>query len=100
MACVPQQRDEGLYPEPDKSLLVSEFETKLWNGQWYITAGQNPLFDIFPCQVHFFTETSPGKFFGKLNLTNKLGFLDKAWSKTSKNKVSGRSELKFLRCSL
>ena len=29
--------------------------------------GQNPLFDIFPCQVHFFTETEPGKFFGKLN---------------------------------
>lgn len=31
------------------------------------TAGQNPLFDIFPCQVHFFTPTEPGKFFGKLN---------------------------------
>jgi violaxanthin de-epoxidase len=31
------------------------------------TVGQNPLFDIFPCQVHFFTETEPGKFFGKLN---------------------------------
>jgi violaxanthin de-epoxidase len=30
-------------------------------------AGQNPLFDIFPCQVHFFTETEPGAFFGKLN---------------------------------
>merc|ERR1712127_680736 len=29
--------------------------------------GQNKLFDIFPCQVHFFTETAPGKFFGKLN---------------------------------
>ena len=33
----------------------------------YITAGQNDLFDIFPCQVHFFTNTAPGKFFGKLN---------------------------------
>jgi violaxanthin de-epoxidase len=67
MACVPQQQDEGLYPEPSASQLVSKFDTKLWNGQWYITAGQNDLFDIFPCQVHFFTETSPGKFFGKLN---------------------------------
>lgn len=67
MSCVPQQKDEGLYPEPSTETLVPKFDTKLWNGKWYITAGQNPLFDIFPCQVHFFTETSPGKFFGKLN---------------------------------
>lgn len=67
MACVPQKPDEGLYPEPSPSQLVSKFDTKLWNGRWYITAGQNPLFDIFPCQVHFFTETSPGTFYGKLN---------------------------------
>jgi violaxanthin de-epoxidase len=46
---------------------VQSFDTKLWNGRWYITAGQNKLFDIFPCQVHFFTETEPGKFAGKLN---------------------------------
>ncbi len=25
------------------------------------------MFDIFPCQVHFFTETAPGKFFANLN---------------------------------
>jgi violaxanthin de-epoxidase len=47
--------------------MVSKFDTKLWNGKWYITAGQNKLFDIFPCQVHFFTETAPGTFYGKLN---------------------------------
>lgn len=29
--------------------------------------GQNPLFDTFDCQVHFFTNTEPGKFFAKLN---------------------------------
>ena len=52
---------------PDPSTLVQKFDTKLWNGKWYITAGQNPLFDIFPCQVHFFTESSPGTFYGKLN---------------------------------
>lgn len=46
MGCVPQQKDEGLYPEPDPSVLVPKFDTKLWNGRWYITAGQNPLFDI------------------------------------------------------
>mmetsp|Transcript_5103 Transcript_5103/g.14822 ORF Transcript_5103/g.14822 Transcript_5103/m.14822 type:complete len:452 (-) Transcript_5103:239-1594(-) len=67
MACVPQKPDEGLYPVPAPEALVPKFDTKLWNGKWYITSGQNELFDIFPCQVHFFTETAPGKFYGKLN---------------------------------
>lgn len=67
MTCVPQKPDDGSYPVPPKEKLVQSFDTKLWNGKWYITAGQNKLFDVFPCQVHFFTETAPGKFFGKLN---------------------------------
>jgi len=67
MTCVPQKQDDGSYPVPNKSQLVQSFNTNLWNGKWYITAGQNKLFDIFDCQVHFFTETEPGKFFGKLN---------------------------------
>ena len=67
MSCVPQKPDDGSYPVPSNDLLVQKFDTKLWNGRWYITAGQNKLFDIFDCQVHFFTETEPGKFFGKLN---------------------------------
>lgn len=67
MGCVPRKEDDGSYPVPDPSLLVQKFDTKLWNGKWYITAGQNKLFDIFPCQVHFFTETTPGTFYGKLN---------------------------------
>jgi violaxanthin de-epoxidase len=67
MGCVPRKEDTGVYPEPKASQLVSKFDTKMWNGRWYISAGQNPLFDIFPCQVHFFTETSPGTFYGKLN---------------------------------
>jgi len=67
MTCVPQKADDGSYPVPAKDLLVPSFDTKLFNGRWYISAGQNKLFDIFPCQVHFFTETAPGKFFGKLN---------------------------------
>jgi len=67
MTCVPQKPDDGSYPVPTKDQLVQSFDTKLWNGRWYITAGQNKLFDTFPCQVHFFTETAPGKFFGKLN---------------------------------
>ncbi|KAL3807919.1 hypothetical protein ACHAXA_000358 [Cyclostephanos tholiformis] len=67
MTCVPQKKDDGSYPVPPKEKLVQSFDTKLWNGRWYISAGQNKLFDTFPCQVHFFTETEPGKFVGKLN---------------------------------
>mmetsp|Transcript_7037 Transcript_7037/g.13108 ORF Transcript_7037/g.13108 Transcript_7037/m.13108 type:complete len:484 (-) Transcript_7037:147-1598(-) len=67
MTCVPQKADDGSYPVPSKDVLVPSFDTKLFNGRWYISAGQNKLFDVFPCQVHFFTETAPGKFFGKLN---------------------------------
>jgi violaxanthin de-epoxidase len=67
MDCVPTRADDGSYPVPPPEALVPQFNTNLWNGRWYITAGQNKLFDIFPCQVHFFTETEPGKFFGKLN---------------------------------
>jgi len=70
MDCVPQQKDQGMYPAlPTKpNQLVTSFNTeKFFTGRWYITAGQNELFDIFPCQVHFFTSTGPGKFFAKLN---------------------------------
>ena len=67
MTCVPQKQDDGSYPVPPKEKLVQSFDTKLWNGRWYITAGQNKLFDIFPCQVHFFDETEPGKFAAKIN---------------------------------
>ena len=67
MTCVPQKQDDGSYPVPSNEKLVQKFDTSLFNGRWYITAGQNKLFDVFPCQVHFFTETAPGKFFGKLN---------------------------------
>jgi len=67
MSCVPQKPDEGLYPEPTHEQMVPKFETKFFSKKLYITAGLNPLFDTFPCQVHFFEETSPGTFFGKLN---------------------------------
>ena len=67
MDCVPQKQDDNSYPIPANDKLVQAFPTDLFNGQWYISAGQNPLFDIFDCQVHFFTSTAPGTFFGKLN---------------------------------
>jgi violaxanthin de-epoxidase len=67
MSCVPQKQDDGSYPIPSNEALVPKFDTSFFQGRWYITAGQNELFDRFPCQVHFFTETKPGTFFGKLN---------------------------------
>jgi hypothetical protein len=30
---------------------VKEFDINTFKGQWYISAGLNPLFDIFDCQV-------------------------------------------------
>lgn len=36
-------------------------------GRWYITAGLNPLFDTFDCQVHYFGVPEPGKLYGKIN---------------------------------
>lgn len=67
MACVPRKEDDGRYPVPAPDKVVKSFSTSLFNGRWYISAGQNPLFDTFPCQVHFFTETGPNSFVGKLN---------------------------------
>ena len=64
--CVPQKQDEGLYPVPPLSAQVKKFDTKIWDGKWYITAGLNKIFDTFDCQVHFFTSPYPGKFYAKL----------------------------------
>ena len=81
MDCVPTRPDDGSYPVPKDEVLVPKFNTNLWNGKWYITAGQNELFDIFPCQVHFFTETEPGKFFGKLNwVSGMFGVCGRFWN--------------------
>jgi len=62
--CVPQKEDEGLYPIPTGT--VKSFDTSIWNGRWYISAGLNKIFDTFDCQVHFFTSPYPGKFYAKL----------------------------------
>ena len=59
--CVPQKQDEGEYPVPAPEGMVKKFNTKMWNGKWYITAGLNKAFDTFDCQVHFFTSPYPGK---------------------------------------
>jgi hypothetical protein len=49
--CVPQRADEGLFPVPPDCALDKGFDIKGFSGRWYITAGLNPLFDIFDCQV-------------------------------------------------
>jgi violaxanthin de-epoxidase len=68
MDCVKQKPDDGSYPVPKPAAVVESFDTnKFFKGRWYITAGQNPLFDIFPCQVHFFELTGKNSFVGKLN---------------------------------
>ncbi|CAM9287253.1 unnamed protein product [Chrysoparadoxa australica] len=65
--CVKQRADDGSYPIPSDDALVKSFNLKQMTGQWYISAGLNPTFDIFDCQVHFFTNPKPGVLVGKLN---------------------------------
>jgi len=67
MSCVPQKADDGSYKAIPRSDTVQKFDTSLFTGKWYITAGQNKLFDTFPCQVHFFESTGKDSFVGQLN---------------------------------
>ncbi|KAG5186543.1 violaxanthin de-epoxidase chloroplast precursor [Tribonema minus] len=64
--CVPQKQDDNSYPVPPQEALVKSFDTSIFQGQWYISAGLNPIFDIFDCQVHYFVNPSPGQIYGKL----------------------------------
>lgn len=52
--CVPQRADENLYPVPAPESLVSEFDMGKFTGPWFISLGQNDLFDVFDCQLHNF----------------------------------------------
>lgn len=65
--CVPQKANENEYPLPSMASQVKKFDTSIWNGRWYISAGLNKVFDTFDCQVHFFTSPQPGTIFGKIN---------------------------------
>lgn len=55
--CVPQKADEGLYPVPAPAALVPNFNIVNFSGDWYISAGLNPTFDTFDCQLHKFSAT-------------------------------------------
>ncbi|CBJ26509.1 violaxanthin de-epoxidase, chloroplast precursor [Ectocarpus siliculosus] len=65
--CVKQRQDDGSWPVPPIESQAKSFNPKLMEGQWYISAGLNPAFDTFDCQVHFFNSPKPGKLVGKLN---------------------------------
>ncbi|KAH8066709.1 violaxanthin de-epoxidase [Aureococcus anophagefferens] len=65
--CVPQRGDDGAWPVPPQESYVKAFNTQVFDGRWYISAGLNPVFDTFDCQVHFFTAPTPKTLYGKLN---------------------------------
>jgi len=65
--CVPQRGDDGAWPVPPEASYVKAFDTRVFDGRWYISAGLNPVFDTFDCQVHFFTAPTPKTLYGKLN---------------------------------
>lgn len=44
-------QDDGSYPYPPEEALVKQFSMDEFKGKWYISAGLNPLFDVFDCQV-------------------------------------------------
>lgn len=44
-------QDDGSYPYPPEEALVKQFSMDEFTGKWYISAGLNPLFDVFDCQV-------------------------------------------------
>ena len=49
--CVPQRANDGAYPLPVEGSMVDSFNTNVFTGRYYITAGLNQIFDTFPCQV-------------------------------------------------
>jgi violaxanthin de-epoxidase len=64
--CVPQRQDDGSWPVPKDDALVAEWAPARYTGDWYISAGLNPAFDIFDCQLHTFSSPAPDQYVGKL----------------------------------
>ena len=64
---MPQRQDDGAYPEPAPDSVVKKFDTRVFDGRWYISAGLNDAFDTFDCQVHFFNAPTPKTLYGQLN---------------------------------
>jgi len=64
--CVPQRQDDGSWPVPADSTLVTKFSASDLDGDWYISAGLNKAFDIFDCQLHRFSAPAPDLLVGNL----------------------------------
>jgi len=64
--CVPQRQDDGSYPVPKSSALAKKFSPEVLEGDWYISAGLNPAFDLFDCQLHKFNVPASNKLVGNL----------------------------------
>ncbi|KAK4282964.1 hypothetical protein QN277_014273 [Acacia crassicarpa] len=57
--CVPRKSDVGEFPVPNPDVLVKSFNIGDFIGKWFISAGLNPTFDTFDCQLHeFHTESN------------------------------------------
>jgi len=72
--CVPQRQDDGSWPVPMESALVESFSPGKFTGEWYISAGLNPAFDCFDCQLHKFSSPASNKLVGDLQwrITNPV----------------------------
>ena len=64
--CVPQRADDGSWPVPKDSAVVSQLSIPSLEGDWYISAGLNKAFDTFDCQLHKFSAATPTKLVGNL----------------------------------
>lgn len=53
-------QDDGSWPVPPIESQAKSFNPKMMEGQWYISAGLNPAFDTFDCQVIFAIHGAPG----------------------------------------
>ena len=60
--CVPQKPDDCSFPVPADSVLVPAFDVSKLDGDWFISAGLNPTFDTFDCQLHTFKATGSNAF--------------------------------------
>ncbi|XP_028790310.1 violaxanthin de-epoxidase, chloroplastic-like isoform X1 [Neltuma alba] len=64
--CVPRKSDVGEFPAPNPDVLVKSFDIGDFSGKWFISAGLNPSFDTFDCQLHEF-HTESNKLVGNLS---------------------------------
>ncbi|KAK9807094.1 hypothetical protein WJX73_004254 [Symbiochloris irregularis] len=52
--------DSQYYGPPPQEALDENFDLSKYTGKWYISAGLNSAFDVFPCQDHYFSSPEQG----------------------------------------